>query len=423
MRLPRVVIIGAGFAGFTLARRLAGKPVEVVLVDRNNYHLFTPLLYQVASSLLNPSDICYPIRTAFRRVRNVKVRRAEVTGVDLDRRVVETAPGVDIPYDRLVLATGSTTNFFGMEPVEASALGLKDLPEAMQLRNHVLSRFEEAVLTVSEEERRSRMTFVVVGGGPTGVEYAGALSELVRLVLRKDFPELDMREVRIVLVELRERLLPVFREELSRYALQELARRRIEVRLTTGLVAVEPDGVRLSDGEKIPAGTLVWAAGVKPAGIAHRPQVPRSESGRIRVDATLRIPGRPDVFVIGDLAGCVQDGEELPMVAPPAMQQARYVARTIRRDLAGKPLAPFRYRDKGIMATIGRKAAVAESGRIALTGFFGWVAWLFLHLFYIIGFRNRFVVLLYWAIEYFRYDRPVRLIARARQTAPTEEAA
>jgi NADH dehydrogenase len=417
MDRPRIVIVGAGFAGLTCARALGGSPAEVTLLDRNNYHLFTPLLYQVASSLLNPSDICYPIRTAFRRVKNVRIRRVEVTGVDLVARRVQTAGGHEIPYDRLVLAAGSTTNFFGMEEVEAAALGLKELPEAMELRNHVLSRFEAALLASDAAERERLLTFVVVGGGPTGVEFAGALSELIRLVLRRDFPEIDMGRVRIVLVEVADRLLGAFRERLGEYALEELRRRRIEVRLDSGLVSARGGSVELAGGETIEAGTLVWAAGVKPAELAFEIDAPRTDSGRLAVDTNLRMPDRPEVFVIGDMAGFVQDGKELPLVAPPAMQQARYVAKTL---LAGRPLGPFRYRDKGMMATIGRKAAVAQSGKLSLTGFVGWVAWLVLHLFYIIGFRNRVVVLFYWAIEYFRYDRPVRLIARAGERSGRE---
>lgn len=416
MERPRVVIVGAGFGGLACARALAGKPVEVALLDRNNYHLFTPLLYQVASSLLNPSEIAYPIRTVFRKARNVKVRRAEVRGVDLDRRAVLLADGGEVRYDRLVLATGSTTNFFGMAELERRALGLKDLPAAMQLRNHILTCFEEAAARETEEERRPFLTFVVVGGGPTGVEYAGALSELIRLVLVKDFPELDLGEVRIVLVELLDTVLGTFRRPLGEYAGGELRRRGIDLRLGRRLEAAAEDSVTLSGGESIATRTLVWAAGVKPAGLAFALDAPRTRGGRVIVDEFLRPGGREDVFAIGDAASFVQDGEELPMMAPPAMQQGRHVAANLLRERKGRPLRPFRYRDKGAMATIGRRAAVAQTDRFTLTGWVGWVAWLALHLLYLIGFRNRLLVLFHWGLEYFRYDRPVRLIARARDS-------
>jgi len=413
-RRPRVVVVGAGFGGFTLARELAGKPVDVLLVDRNNYHLFTPLLYQVASSLLNPSDVAFPIRKGLARTRNVRVRLAEVAGVDLDARAVETAEGDRIGYDRIVLATGSATNFFGLENVERRALGLKDLPQAMELRNHVLGRFEAASRTADPVGRRRALTFVVVGGGPTGVEYAGALSELVRLNLGRDFPELDLREVRIVLVELADRVLGMFSEPLSDYARRELERKGIELRLGAAVREVREDAVRLGGDEWLSADTLVWAAGVKPAELARPLAADRSRTGRIVVDEYLRVGGREDVFAIGDVASFVQDGAELPMLAPPAMQQARTLAKNLVREAAGKPARPFRYRDKGMMATIGRSAAVAETKRLALTGFLGWIGWLALHLWYIISVRNRVVILFQWAWEYVRYDRPIRIIARAR---------
>jgi NADH dehydrogenase len=404
VKRPRILIVGAGFGGYTLARELAGKPVDVLLVDRTNYHLFTPLLYQVASSLLNPSDIAFPIRKGLRRARNVRVRMAEVVGVDFDGRSVETADGDRMAYDRLVLATGSVTSYFGMDDVERISLGLKDLPEALQLRNHVLSCFEGASRTADPAKRRRLLTFAIVGGGPTGVEYAGALSELVRLNLKKDFPELDLSEVRIVLVELADRVLSMFSESLSDYARCELEKRGIELRL----------GTRLTDPESLGAGTLVWAAGVRPAGLAATIDATRSRTGRVSVDEFLRLSGREDVFAIGDMASVIQDGEELPMVAPPAMQQARSVRKNLLREIEGEPLVPFRYRDKGIMATIGRKAAVAEAGKLRMTGFPGWVAWLVLHLFYIISVRSRILILLQWAWEYFRYDRPIRIINRAK---------
>ena len=413
MARARIAVVGAGFGGLECARRLAGAPVDVLLLDRNNYHLFTPLLYQVASSLLNPSDIAYPIRAVFRRAPNVRFRLAEVVAIDPPGRTVTTADGACIPWDYLVLATGSATQYFGNAQVQAAAHGLKDLPEAMGLRNHILRCFEAASREVNERGRRPWLTFVVVGGGPTGVEYAGALSELTRRVLVRDYPELDMESVRIFLVEGSEQLLPAFGPAVGRHAREELERRKILLRLGVQVTAAPADRVRLSDGDEIEAHTLVWAAGVGPAAPAAS-GIPRSRSDRIETDEFLRVRGHERLFAVGDVAAVVQDRAEIPMLAPPAMQEGRWVARQIRRAVAGLPLERFRYRDHGMMATIGRNAAVAQVGRFSLKGLLGWFAWLFLHLMSLIGFRNRVVVLLGWAWDYFRYDRPVRFIARAR---------
>jgi NADH dehydrogenase len=409
-----VVILGAGFGGLECARRLAGAPVDVLLVDRNNYHLFTPLLYQVASSLLNPSDIAYPVRAVFRGARNVRFRLAEVTAVDEAAGIVATGDGDRLPWDYFVLATGSASHFFGNVGVEAAAHGLKDLPEAMALRNHVLSCFEAAARTADPRERRRCLTFVVVGGGPTGVEYAGALSELARLVLAREYPEIDLGEMRILLVEGRDALLPALGPAAGRHARAELERRGVELRTGVQVASASAEEVTLSDGQAIEARTLVWAAGVRPAAPAAG-GLPRARSGRIETDEFLRVRGRERLFAVGDVAAVVQDGAEIPMLAPPAIQEGRWVAGQILRLEAGRPLQPFRYRDRGVMATIGRHAAVAQIGRLSLRGFPGWVAWLTLHLFLLIGFRNRVVVLLGWAWDYFRYDRPIRLIARARE--------
>jgi len=410
----KVVIVGAGFAGLQCAQRLSGRPVDVLLIDRNNYHLFTPLLYQVASSLLNPSDIAYPVRAVFRGSPNVRFRVAQVTGVAFDAKVVQTADGGRLPYDCLVIATGSATNFFGMISVERAAHGLKDLPEAVALRTHVIRAFEGAARETDQAALRARLTFVVVGGGPTGVEYAGALSELIHRVLIRDYAELDLRAVRVILVEALDHVLPAFLPALSEDARKRLERLGVEVRLGARLLDATDGRITLSSGETLAARTLVWAAGVKPAELDTALDVPRTRSRRIAVDEWLRIPDCPGAFAIGDVAGVTQDGRELAMMSPQAMQEGRYVADAVVRLERKQPLRPFRYRDKGIMATIGRHAAVAQVGPLSFTGPIGWFVWLFVHLYSIIGYRNRLVVLISWAWNYVFYDRPIRLVTRGK---------
>lgn len=385
------------------------------MFDRNNFHLFTPLLYQVASSLLDPSDIAYPVRTVFRKARNVRFRAVEVADIDLESRRLVAGDGLHYGYDYLVLATGSTTNFFGNDTLESAAFGLKDLPEALELRNHILGCFEAASREDDVDRRRAWLTFVVVGGGPTGVEYAGALAELVRLVLAQDFPELDMKEVDIQLLEALDRILIAFDEELAAGAVRQLERRGVSVRTAAPVESATEEEVRLATGESVAARTLVWAAGVRVDGLPARMAAERTPQGRLRVDARLRVAGDPRVMAIGDAAACVQDGVELPMLSPPAMQQGRYAARAILDHLRGETTPLFRYRDKGIMATIGRNAGVAQIGWLKVGGLVGWWTWLFVHIYYLIGYRNRAAVLLRWAWEYVFYDRPVRIITRAKE--------
>lgn len=416
MALPRVVVIGAGFGGLECARKLARKPADVLIIDRNNYHLFTPLLYQVASSLLNPSDITRPVRAIVRKAHNVRFRHSEVAGVDFERSAVLLADGERVVYDYLVIAAGSTTNYFGLRDVEERAFGLKDLPEALELRNHVLQCLESAAS--SPDKAAAWLTFVVVGGGPTGVEYAGALSELMKLVLPDEYPELAGQQVRIVLVEGLPELLPAFSANLGRAAREALVRKGVEVWTSTRVTGASEAAVTLSGGETLEARTLIWAAGVRAAAVAAALDVARSRSGRIEVDDFLRVPGRPAVFAIGDVAAVRQEGGEVPMLSAPAMQEARVAATNILRSAAGEPLQPFRYRDRGSMATIGKNAAVAEIGRLRMTGFAGWVLWLAVHLYYIIGFRNRLAVLAGWAWNYLWSDRPIRIIARAKARDP-----
>jgi len=413
----KVVIIGGGFGGLSCARALDGSNTDVLLLDRHNYHLFTPLLYQVATALLDPSDIAYPLRRAFRKSRNVRFRQAMVTGVDLDKGVITTHLGDEIEYDALVLATGGTNNYFGNTPLAEHSIGLKSLPEALRLRNHVLSCLEEAEQTRDVEERKKWLTFVVVGGGPTGVEYAGALDELLDLVLGFDYPTLNRSDARIVLLEGLDRLLAAFHPRLGTYAEQALVDFGIEVRTRALVEKADDDMVTLLDGETIPAKTVVWSAGVRPTDPLDA--APRSErSKRLEADEFLRLRGHDNVYVIGDAAAVQTPKGELPMLSPPAMQEGRYVARAIKHGRAQKP---FHYLDKGTMATIGRHAAVADVRGFKLKGLLGWLTWLFVHIYYLIGFRNRAAVLASWAWNYILRDRPIRLITRAQPDPLADE--
>ncbi|HKN92675.1 MAG TPA: NAD(P)/FAD-dependent oxidoreductase [Acidimicrobiia bacterium] len=408
MGRERVVIVGGGFGGLACARALDGADVDVLLLDARNYHLFTPLLYQVATALLDPSDIAYPFRTVFRRSRNVRFRQARVTGVDFDARRVTVAGGDPIPYDTLVLATGSANAYFGNPELAERTIGMKHLDEALRLRNHVLSCLERAAQSADAAERAEWLTFVIVGGGPTGVEYSGALAELLDMVLGRDFPELAPGSARVVLVEGADRLLGPFHPKLGAYAADTLRSRGVEVRLSTMVGKATDTAAVLSSGETIGARTIVWSAGVGPSDPLP-PDSARSRTRRLEVDHRLRV--RPGVYAIGDIASVRTGDGELPMLSPPAMQEGRYVARAIRGG--GEPAMPFRYLDKGTMATIGRRAAVAQVGPVRLRGVLGWITWLVVHLYYVIGFRNRAVVLASWGWDYVRRDRPIRLIVRS----------
>lgn len=414
-----MVIVGGGFGGLACARELDGHPIDVLLVDSHNYHLFTPLLYQVATALLNPSDIAYPLRACFRRSTNVNFRQARATAIDFDAKTIQLDAGATITYDYLVLATGSTDNYFGSQHLEVFAFGLKTLEQALRLRNHVLSCLERASQARDDAERTRLLTFVIVGGGPTGVEYAGALIELLELVLGHDYPELSPAQARIVLVEGLDRLLATFPKRLGRYAERVLRQRGVEVRTGVVVAKVTDRSALLGDGREIQTATVVWSAGVRPNEPMEVPEPPRSRSGRIEVDAGLRIVGRRDAFAIGDVASIRHGNDELPMLSAPAMQAGRHVARVIRNEAgltAGStrgPHKPFRYRDKGTMATIGRKAAVGQIGPFTFTGFTGWIAWLTVHLYYLVGFRNRLAVFASWGWNYLRKDRPLRIIVSA----------
>jgi NADH dehydrogenase len=416
-RRHRVVVVGAGFGGLSVLRSLADAPVDLVLVDANNFHTFQPLLYQVATSGLDSDDIAYPVRgIVARHGGNADVRLGRVTAIDLDARQVRFDDGSPLEYDQLVLAAGAVTNTYGTPGVEEHAFGLKHLTDALALRAHVLRQFERVSVDRSLIDGGA-LTFVVAGGGPTGVELAGGLVELFDRVLAKDFPTLDVRLARVVLVEPTERLLGSFEPRLSAMARRTLAARGVEVVLGVGVSSTDGKVVELTDGRRIPIGTLVWTAGVKASPLAQcladqlGPEA-LTRAGRVVVEPDLSVPGHPEVFVIGDLAGSVDDeGTLLPQVAQVAMQGGAHVAEVIRGSLEGRQGAPFRYHDKGSMATIGRHAAVAQlPWGLRLSGTPGWLAWLGLHLVMLVGFRNRVNVLVNWAWSYLTYDRASRLI-------------
>jgi len=409
--IPTVVIVGAGFGGLRVARALRRAPVQVVLVDRNNYHLFQPLLYQVATAGLEPEEIAKPARAILRGQKNFDFRMIEVTRVDFAAKRLDTTAG-PIAYDFLVLAPGGETNFFGLASLQRHGLGLKDIPDAITIRNHVLTCFEQAMLEPDAEKRRALLTFIVVGGGPTGVEMAGALSELIRLVLVKDYPRLNIKDVRILLLEATDKLLPALPERLRKAAGKTLWRKYVEVRFGATVADFDGRQARLKSGEIIPAQTVIWAAGVRAAPLTATLGLAPARQGRIAVEPTLQLAGHPEVFIIGDAAYREQDGEPLPMVAPVAIQMGEWVARNIARQLRGQPLEPFRYHDQGTLATIGRNAAVAHVFGLQLSGFPAWVMWLVVHIIQLIGFRNKLFVLLNWAWDYFFYERAARLITR-----------
>jgi NADH dehydrogenase len=408
-----VVVVGAGFGGLNAARALRKAPAQIVLLDRNNYHLFQPLLYQVATAGLEPEEIAKPARAILRGQKNFDFRLVDVTRVDFAARTLETTAG-PIVYDFLVLAPGGETNFFGLDSMQRHGLGLKDIPDAIAIRNHVLTCFEQAMLESDAERRRALLTFIVVGGGPTGVEMAGALSELIRLVLVKDYPRLNIKDVRILLLEATDRLLAALPERLREAAVKTLWRKWIDVRFGAQVADFDGTELRLKSSEVIPARTVIWAAGVRASPLNATLGLTVARQGRIPVEPTLQVAGHPEVYIIGDAAYREQDGEPLPMVAPVAIQMGQAVARNIMRQLrgGGQPLAPFRYRDQGTLATIGRNAAVAKVYGVQASGFVAWVMWLGIHIIQLIGFRNKLFVLINWAWDYFFYERAARLITR-----------
>ena len=407
---PRVVIVGGGFGGLYAAQALKRARLRVTLIDRRNHHLFQPLLYQVAMAGLSAGDIAYPIRSILRRQRNARVLLAEATGVDLGAREVALRDGGRVGYDFLILATGVRHAYFGHEEWEADAPGLKSLEDALEIRRRMLLAFEYAEREKDSRERRALLTFVIVGAGPTGVELAGALADIARTVLVSDFREIDPREARIVLVEAGPRVLPPFPETLSAKAEKALTRLGVEVRNGQAVTAVDSAGVDLGD-ERIDARTVLWAAGVAASPLGKTLGVPIDRAGRVIVEPDLSVPGHPEVFVIGDLAAFLhQTGKALPGVAPAAIQQGRHTAKNILRRIAGKPTETFRYVDKGNLATIGKAAAVADFGFLRISGLVAWLLWIVVHILFLIGFRNRVIVVFDWAWAYFTSQRAARLI-------------
>ncbi|HYC91463.1 MAG TPA: NAD(P)/FAD-dependent oxidoreductase [Thermoanaerobaculia bacterium] len=416
--MRQIIIVGGGFAGLYTARGLAGADAQLTVVDRHNYHLFQPLLYQVAMAALNPSDIAAPIRAILRRQKNASVLLGEVSSVDVSARRLTLADGGTLSYDYLVLATGATHSYFGHPEWERFAPGLKTIEDALEIRRRVLLAFESAERETDPELQQAWLTFVVIGAGPTGVELAGALSEIARQSMTRDFRRIHPESARVILLEGRERVLPPYPPSLSESARKQLADLGVEV-LTNAIVTdVNEREVRV--GERvIPTRTVLWGAGVQASPLAQSLGVPLDRAGRVLVEPDLTIPGHPEVFVLGDLAAVRQrDGSFVPGVAPAAIQAGQHTAKNLVRALEGQPLRAFKYRDKGSLATIGRAAAVADFGRIRFGGFFAWMAWLLIHIFFLIGFRNRFMVIIEWAWAYFTYQRGARLITGTNPPKP-----
>lgn len=405
---PHVVIIGGGFGGLNAARALAREPVRVTLIDRRNHHLFQPLLYQVATAGLSAIDIAEPIRRVLRKQSNARVLLADVSGIDLEARKV-TWDGGELAFDKLIVAAGAHDSYFGHDQWRAHAPGLKSIQDALRIRTRILKAFERAELESDAGERARLLTFVVIGGGPTGVELAGAIAELARLTLHGEFRNFDPGDTRIVLLEAGDRILPMFDEPLPARAREQLEAKGVEVRTGAMVTDIDDEGVRIAD-ERIEARTVLWAAGVAPSPLAKTLGVELTRRGQVPVEPDLSVPGHREAFVIGDLACLECGGKPVPALAPAAIQEGRHAAANIAAQVRGAPTQPFRYVDKGMMATIGRKAAVAGFAGIKLGGLLAWLMWLVVHIFFLIGFRNRIVVLFEWIGAYFTYRRSARLL-------------
>lgn len=411
-QIPHIVIIGAGFAGLETARGLAKSQVRITLIDKNNHHLFQPLLYQVAIAGLLPSQIAQPVRTIFRKQKNLTFQMGEVSTINFDEKYVKLNGSV-IAYDYLVLAVGGRTNFFGFDAIEKSGFQLKDLDTAIKTRNHLLSMFEQASHEADTEKRKAMLTFVIVGGGPTGVETAGALAELITHVMKKDYPRLNLNDAQVVLLEAGANLINSYPDELRRATVKLLKKKKVDIRLNSKLESYNGTQVKLADGTQIESQTLIWTAGVKATEIVDELRVDKASGGRIRIEPTLQLPGHPETFVIGDAAFLLDEkGQPLPMISTVAIQQGVFTAKSILNLMNGKSPDHFHYKDPGLLATIGRNAAVARIFGISFSGFIAWVIWVFLHIYRIIGFRNRIIVMFNWAWDYLFYDNQVRLITK-----------
>ena len=405
---PKVVIVGAGFGGLEAAKALARAPVDVTVIDRQNHHCFQPLLYQVATAALSPADVAWPIRHILRKQENATVLMADVRAIDTEKRVVH-ADSISVPYDYLVLATGATHSYFGHDEWAEVAPGLKRIEDATRIRRHILIAFEQAELATDEAERARLLTFAIVGGGATGVEMAGAISEVARQSLAKDFRRIDPTAARIVLIEAGPRIMPTLPEKLSDYVRRTLAKKGVEVMTSTRVTSCDARGVALEHG-RLDAGTVIWAAGVVASPAARWLDAAHDRAGRVLVNPDLSVPAHPDVLVIGDTA-MVKDQPGIPGTAPPAKQMGAYVGRLIAARVAGGAAPPpFHYRHVGDLATIGRHAAVVKLGRLELTGFLGWLFWSVVHIYFLIGVRDRFIVAFTWLWDYVTFQRGARLI-------------
>ncbi len=415
--VPQVVIIGAGFGGLNAALKLSRYPVQITLIDRTNHHTFQPLLYQVATAGLSPGEIAAPIRWIVRDRHNVEVLLGEVQDFDLERCLVKL-PDRELPYDYLIVAAGASHAYFGHDEWEPLAPGLKTIEDALEIRRRVLLSFELAERQAASGGEQVQLNFVIVGGGPTGVELAGTLSEIARRALADEFNSIDPKRTRIILLEGGPRILPTYPEDLSRSAEDQLRRLGVEVHTSTMVTGVEPAAVLMGE-TRLPAVVILWAAGVAASPLGKKLGAPVDRAGRVLVNPDLSLPGHPEIFVIGDLAALKDaSGQLVPGVAPAAIQQGKATARNIVRDLQRQPRRDFRYWNKGSLATIGRAAAIAQFGKIHISGFVAWLSWLFVHIFFLIGFRNRVIVLIQWAWSYFTYERGARLIT-GDQTLPS----
>ena len=413
--IPKVIIVGAGFGGLWAARALASAQVEILILERNNYHTFAALLYQVAAAELGPEDIVHPVRNIVRNLPNVHVEMADVETIDIPMQRIRIGDQF-ITYDYLILATGSETSFFGVPGASEYAFPLKTLEDATTLRNNILYCFERAIQEEDPERRRGLLTFTIIGGGPTGIEIAGALIELIRGPLIKDFSDLDFKEVRIILIEATDNLLPGFPESCRDYSNSRLRQMGIEIHVESPVTQITRDSIQLKNGEVIATQTVVWVAGVRGESLAQNAGLELTQNERVKVLPTLQVLDHPEIYVIGDLAYFEDNGKPLQMMAPVAIQQATMAAHNIRMQIQGKSPEPFHYQDPGVMVIIGRNTAIALVKNRTFTGFPAWVLWLTVHIFKLIGFRNRLLVLINWALDYFFYERGVRIILPRRKT-------